>query len=63
LKLKIGTGTPVEGTTIELDGPMLKLWLRAGKGGQSLVLAYHLHPGEIVRGTRVDGEEFYEVTQ
>jgi len=61
LKVKIGSGTPVEGARIEVDGPVVKLWANA-KGGR-LILAYHLHPGEQVRGNVMDGEECYEINQ
>jgi hypothetical protein len=70
LKVKIGSsGTPVEGHSMVLDGPVLKLWSKPGKNhspltnSPTLILAYYLHPGEIVRGSVVDGQEIYEITQ
>lgn len=68
MKVKIGVHTAVECSRMEVDGPILKLWTAAAKGKPStLILAYHLHPGDTVRFSEqdmaVDGEAVYEVTQ
>lgn len=65
MKVKIGTGTPTDCASLEVDGPVLKAYgspkRKSVLARGPLVLAYHLHHGETVRATYVNDEEVYEV--
>lgn len=63
MKLILGSGTPIECDSVEIDGPMVKATssIKKDKGGTAfgvLVVAYHLREGETVRR---NGDGNYEV--
>lgn len=64
--MKIGVSTPVDCDSVEVDGPVLKVFgKKPGSKSPSsvLLMAYHLHPGETLRANFSNGQEtIYEVT-
>lgn len=68
MKVKIGVSSPIDCESIEVDGPVLKAYGPAAKGKVlaqgPLLLAYHLHPGEMLRANFSNKTEvIFEVTQ
>ena len=54
LKLQLGTPVEVKKGIVDINGPCVALYEEDKAGKPTLVKAYHLQPGEVVRRTEGD---------